>query len=45
MQIHSNAGVRSVFGDRLKALGKDLNKTGAGLVSVVDVDEDSAEED
>ncbi len=41
----TNAGVRSVFGDRLKALGKDLEKTGSGLISVANEDEDSAGED
>jgi periodic tryptophan protein 1 len=25
-----------VFGDRLKALGKDLSKTGAGVVGLAD---------
>jgi len=36
---HSNPGVRTVFGDRLRALGKDLNKSGAGIVGVADDDE------
>ncbi|GAA6025700.1 hypothetical protein JCM11491_000338 [Sporobolomyces phaffii] len=35
----TNPGVRTVFGDRLKALGKDLTKTGAGVVGLAD-DED-----
>ncbi|GAA5933117.1 hypothetical protein JCM1841_000822 [Sporobolomyces salmonicolor] len=35
----TNPGVRSVFGDRLKALGKDLSKTGAGVIGLAD-DED-----
>lgn len=42
----SNAGVRSVFGARLSALGKDMNKMGAGLISIQDDEEDnSGEED
>ncbi|GAA5941813.1 WD40 repeat domain-containing protein [Sporobolomyces koalae] len=32
----TNPGVRTVFGDRLKALGKDLTKTGAGVVGLAD---------
>lgn len=42
---HSNPGVRTVFGDRLKALGKDLEKQGSGIIGLVDDDEESAEED
>ncbi|GAA5833342.1 hypothetical protein JCM11251_005210 [Rhodosporidiobolus azoricus] len=30
----TNPGVRATFGDRLKALGKDLSKTGAGIVGL-----------
>ncbi|ORY50201.1 WD40-repeat-containing domain protein [Leucosporidium creatinivorum] len=41
----TNPGVRTVFGDRLKALGKDLEKQGSGIVGLVDDDEESAEED
>ncbi|GAA5953983.1 hypothetical protein JCM3765_000714 [Sporobolomyces pararoseus] len=37
--VSTNPGVRTVFGDRLKALGKDLTKTGAGVVGLAD-DED-----
>ncbi|GAA6001008.1 hypothetical protein JCM10207_007372 [Rhodosporidiobolus poonsookiae] len=36
----TNPGVRSTFGDRLKALGKDMSKTGAGIVGVADDEED-----
>ncbi|KAM0754017.1 WD40 repeat-like protein [Meredithblackwellia eburnea MCA 4105] len=43
--LATNPGVRSVFGDRLKALGKDLTKQGSGLISVQDEDEDTEGED
>ncbi|GAA6026924.1 hypothetical protein JCM8097_005966 [Rhodosporidiobolus ruineniae] len=36
----TNPGVRSTFGDRLCALGKDLSKTGTGVVGLVDDDEE-----
>lgn len=39
--MYRNPGVRTVFGDRLKALGKDLSKTGAGVVGL----DDAADED
>ncbi|GJN88458.1 hypothetical protein Rhopal_001424-T1 [Rhodotorula paludigena] len=44
----TNAGVRAAFGDQLRALGKEFNKSGGGIVGVVDDDEDedfSGEED
>lgn len=35
-----------MFGERLRALGKDLEKTGSGLVGIQDEDEaDSENED
>lgn len=38
--------MRTVFGDRLRALGKDLDKKGSGVIGLVDDDEeDSGEED
>lgn len=43
-----NPGVRSVFGDRLRAMGKDLEnlKAGSGVVTIQDDDEaDSENED
>ncbi|GAA5970182.1 hypothetical protein JCM11641_000302 [Rhodosporidiobolus odoratus] len=36
----TNPGVRATFGDRLKALGKDLNKTGGGIIGVAKDEED-----
>lgn len=46
LMSYSNPGVRAVFGDRLRALGKDLEKTGSGIIGVQDDEEgDSAEED
>ncbi|BGP22925.1 transducin family protein/WD-40 repeat family protein [Rhodotorula toruloides] len=41
----TNPGVRSVFGDRLRALGKDLSKTGAGVVGLADDDESDVSDD
>ncbi|GAA6026925.1 hypothetical protein JCM8097_005967 [Rhodosporidiobolus ruineniae] len=41
----TNPGVRSTFGDRLRALGKDLTKTGAGVVGLVDDEEDDEFDD
>ena len=41
----SNPGIRTVFGDRLRALGKDLNKSGAGIVGVADDDEGDMDSD
>ncbi|BGP13993.1 hypothetical protein JCM10213_005579 [Rhodosporidiobolus nylandii] len=41
----TNPGVRSTFGDRLKALGKDLSKTGAGVVGLANDDESDASDD
>jgi len=41
LEMYRNPGVRTVFGDRLKALGKDLSKTGAGVVGL----DDAADED
>ncbi|GAA5835346.1 hypothetical protein JCM9279_004514 [Rhodotorula babjevae] len=41
----TNPGVRTVFGDRLRALGKDLNKSGAGIVGVADDDEGDMDSD
>ncbi|GAA6059421.1 hypothetical protein JCM10212_003653 [Sporobolomyces blumeae] len=42
----TNPGVRTVFGDRLKELGKDLTKTGAGVVGLADEeDEDEYSDD
>ncbi|SGY40641.1 BQ5605_C003g02405 [Microbotryum silenes-dioicae] len=40
----TNPGVRTVFGDRLKALGKSLEKSGPGIVALADDDEQSEEE-
>ncbi|GAA5888251.1 hypothetical protein JCM6882_000337 [Rhodosporidiobolus microsporus] len=36
----TNPGVRSTFGDRLRALGKDMTKTGAGVVGIADDEEE-----
>ncbi|GAA5971789.1 hypothetical protein JCM8115_004454 [Rhodotorula mucilaginosa] len=41
----TNPGVRSIFGDRLRALGKDLSKTGAGLIGLADDNEDDFSSD
>ncbi|KPV75970.1 uncharacterized protein RHOBADRAFT_35750 [Rhodotorula graminis WP1] len=41
----TNPGIRTVFGDRLRALGKDLNKSGAGIVGVADDDEGDQDSD
>ncbi|GAA5829504.1 hypothetical protein JCM3770_002477, partial [Rhodotorula araucariae] len=41
----TNPGIRAVFGDRLRALGKDLSKSGAGIVGVADDHEDEEDED
>lgn len=37
--------MRSIFGDRLRALGKDLSKTGAGLIGLADDNEDDFSSD
>ncbi|KAK4053108.1 rRNA-processing protein [Microbotryomycetes sp. JL201] len=41
----TNPGVRTVFGDRLKAIGKSLDKTGSGIVALQDDNEDVSDED
>lgn len=41
----TNAGIRSTFGDRLKALGKDLNKGGQGVIGLAADEEDDEFED
>ncbi|KAK4058688.1 rRNA-processing protein [Microbotryomycetes sp. JL221] len=41
----TNAGVRTVFGDRLKAIGKSLDKTGSGIVALQDDNDDVSDGD
>ncbi|GAA5862109.1 hypothetical protein JCM8547_007742 [Rhodosporidiobolus lusitaniae] len=41
----TNPGVRSTFGDRLRALGKDMSKTGGGVVGLAADEEDDEFED
>ncbi|KAM0792507.1 hypothetical protein ACM66B_005177 [Microbotryomycetes sp. NB124-2] len=41
----TNPGVRTVFGDRLKAIGKSLDKTGSGIVALQDDNEDVSDGD
>lgn len=43
--IATNAGVRSVFGERLKEIGKALDKKGDGLVQLIDEDVNESDED
>ncbi|GAA5948415.1 hypothetical protein JCM21900_002703 [Sporobolomyces salmonicolor] len=45
IKVLTNPGVRSVFGDRRKARGKDLSKMDAGMFSLADGDDEEGDSD